>query len=464
MDKIDTVHASRVPFYPPRVTPPPKPLNLAQSFIRLLSNPLLAIPAPVYHEPLVLVRGPPAIVWVTAPALIKTVLLDRCDDFPQDPLLRRVLGPLFGNSILTSEGRDWHWQHQTVAPLFRHGEILRYVEAMVAGAESVIKAWSAAPPGSTRAIDTDMVRATYHVLSKTLLAGDGTLIGETIERGTAEYIAGLPWSMAYAALGLPVWLPRPGRRRMHFWESRLRAAVAGLIHARRARADDRDDLFARLLGAADPKTGQTMSDEQLVDNLLTFLLAGHHTIAVALTWTLYLTSRAPEWEARMLDEIQQVVPSGPVAGEHMDRLVTVQRVLKESLRLFPPLPVMSRYAAEDVELGGEHIRAGTLIGLPIYAIHRHRNLWEHPDRFDPSRFAPGRDHGYSRYQFMPFGVGPRICIGAAFALIEATAMLTMFVRAARFESPPGHEPMPLSRVVLLPNGGMPMRVTMRQGA
>src|SRR5665648_477441 len=159
MNKIDTVYASGVPLYPPRVTPPSKPLNLPQSFIKFLSNPLLAIPESVYYEPLVLLRGPPAIAWVTAPALIKTVLLDRCDDFPQDPLLRRVLGRLFGNSILTSEGRDWHWQHQTVAPLFRHGEVLRYVPAMVAGAESAIKAWSAAPPGSTHAIDTDMVRA-----------------------------------------------------------------------------------------------------------------------------------------------------------------------------------------------------------------------------------------------------------------------------------------------------------------
>ena len=463
MNKIDTVYASRVPLYPPRVTPPPKPLNLPQSFIKFLSNPLLAIPESVYHEPLVVLRGPPAIAWVTDPALVKIVLLDRCDEFPQDLLLRRVLGPLFGNGILTSEGRDWRWQHQTVAPLFRHGEILRYVPAMVAGAEFAIKAWSAAPPGSTHAIDTAMVRATYHVISNTLLAGDGALIGETMEQGTADYVEGLSWSMAYAALNLPVWLPRPGRRRMHFWESRLRGAVTGLIHARRASPDDRDDLFTRLLGAVDPETSQTMSDEQLVDNLLTFLLAGHHTIAAALTWTLYLTSRAPEWEARMLEEIRQVVPSGPVTGEHIDKLVTVQQVLTESMRLFPPLPVMSRYAAEDVELAGEYIKAGTLIGLPIYVIHRHRKLWDDPDRFDPSRFAPGRDVGYSRYQFMPFGVGPRICIGAAFALIEATAMLATFVRAARFESPPGQEPIPVSRVVLLPKGGMPMRVTMRHG-
>ena len=154
-------------------------------------------------------RGPPAIVWVTDPALVKIVLVDHCDDFPQDPLLRRVLGGLFGNSILTSEGRDWRWQHQIVAPLFRHGEIVRYVPAMVAGAESAIKAWSAAPPGSTHAIDADMLRATYHVISNTLLPGGGALIGETMKRGTADYVEGISWSTAYAVLNLPVWLPRP---------------------------------------------------------------------------------------------------------------------------------------------------------------------------------------------------------------------------------------------------------------
>ena len=462
MSKICPIDASIVPLYPPRVTPPPKPLNLPQSFIKFLRNPLLTIPESVYHEPLVVLRGPAAIVWVTDPALVK-IVLDHSDDFPQDPLLRRVLGGLFGNSILTSEGRDWRWQHQMVVPLFRHAEIVRYVPSMVAGAESAIKAWSAAPPGSTHAIDADMLRATYHVISKTLLPGSAPLIGETMRQGTTDYVEGIAWSIVYAVLNLPVWLPRPGCRRMRFWQTRLRALVADMIHARHTSPDDRDNLLTRLLGAADPETGQPMPEERLVDNLLTFLLAGHHTIAMTLTWTLYLLSRSPEWEARILEEIWRVVPSGPVTGEHLDRLVTVQQVLKESMRLYPPLPVMTRYTAKDVELAGEHIKRGTLIGLPIYVIHRHRKLWDDPDRFDPGRFATERRASYSRYQFMPFGAGPRICIGAAFAFVEATVILATLVRAARFESPPLHEPIPVSRVVLVPKDGMPLQVTMRGG-
>ena len=464
MSRTDSTEASSAPLYPPRVTPPRKSPNLLQLFARSFSNPLLAIPERVYSEPLVVVRGPPAIAWVTEPALVKIVLVDRRDDFPQDPLLQRVLGGLFGNSILTSEGRDWRWQHQTVAPLFRQGEILRYLPAMAAGAESAIKRWGAVPPGSIHAIDDEMVDATYEVISNTLLAGGSALVGETMKRGTADYVAGIPWSVAYAALNLPVWLPRPGGRRMRIWESRLRGAVTDMIRERRASTDDRDNLFSRLMGVVNPQTGKTMPVEQLVDNLLTFLLAGHQTIAMTLTWTLYLISRSPEWEARLLEEIRQVVPSGPVTGEHIEKLVIVQQVLKESMRLYPPIAMMSRQAARDVDLAGEHIKAGTLVGLPIYAIHRHHKLWDDPDRFDPSRFSPEREASYSRYQFIPFGAGPRICVGASFALIEATAMLAMLVRAARFESMPGRQPMPVSRVVLVPKDGMPMRVTVRDGA
>ena len=464
MSRTDSTRASSAPLYPPRVRPPRKPPNLLQLIARSFSNPLLAIPECVYHEPLVVVRGPPAVVWVTEPALVKTVLVDRREDFPQDPLLRRVLGGLFGNSILTSEGRDWRWQHQTVAPLFRPGEILRYVPAMVAGAEAAIKGWRAAPPNAIHAIDNDMVDATYEVISNTLLGGGSALVGQTMKQGTVDYVAGIPWSIAFAALNLPVWLPRPGRRRMRVWESRLRGAVTDMIRERRASTDDRDDLFTRLVSIVNPETNKTMPEEQLVDNLLTFLLAGHQTVAMTLTWTLYLISRAPEWEARLLEEIRQVVPSGPVAGEHIEKLLTVQQVLKESMRLYPPIPFMSRQTARDVDLGGEHIKTGTLVGLPLYAIHRHHNLWDDPDRFDPSRFSPEREASYSRYQFMPFGAGPRICIGAAFALVEATAMLATLIRAARFESTPGRQPVPASRVVLVPRDGMPMRVTVRDGA
>jgi cytochrome P450 len=164
----------------------------------------------------------------------------------------------------------------------------------------------------------------------------------------------------------------------------------------------------------------------------------------------------------MVEEVRRVAGQGPITGEHIDRLRIVSQVLKEAMRLYPPAPVLIRMAKDGEELGGRRIAAGTLVVMPIYAIHRHRCLWNDPDRFDPNRFAPEHEKRYSRYQFMPFGAGPRICIGASFAMIEATAMLATLVRSARFEVPDGHEPMPISRVTLRPKGGMPLRVWPRE--
>jgi cytochrome P450 len=182
-----------------------------------------------------------------------------------------------------------------------------------------------------------------------------------------------------------------------------------------------------------------------------------------LTWTLYLISRSPEWENRMLREIEQVVGSGPITAAHVEHLHVVGQVIQESLRLFPTAPVIVRDIKSDMQLAGVSIPAGTIGIIPIYAIHRHRDYWSDPDRFDPERFAPERPKP-GRFQFMPFGAGPRICIGAAFAMLEATIMIANFVRAAHFELPRDFHPQPSGRMFLLSQNGMPMHVALRESA
>jgi cytochrome P450 len=204
-----------------------------------------------------------------------------------------------------------------------------------------------------------------------------------------------------------------------------------------------------------------MDEEQLVDNLLTFYLAGHDTTAKALTWTLYLLARSPEWSGTLEDEIERVTGGAAISAAHVEKLVLVQQVLKESMRLYPPVPMMSRQAIADARIDGRLVRAGTSVLLPIYAIHRHTKRWENPDEFDPTRFAPEREKSIPRYQYMPFGAGPRICIGMSFAMIEATAILATLVRHARFAPVAGHEPTPVARVTLIPSGGMPLEVVAR---
>jgi cytochrome P450 len=236
--------------------------------------------------------------------------------------------------------------------------------------------------------------------------------------------------------------------------------VHAIVERRRRSAQLADDLLGRLLAARDPETGEPMGDENLVDNLLTLLEAGHETTAKALTWCLYLLARAPEWQQRVREEVIAVTGGAPVDGSHIDKLALTQRVLKEAMRLYPPAPVLSRLSPKATTLGGHELKAGTNIVMPIFAIHRHRRLWEDPDRFDPDRFLPDREARYWRTQFMPFGAGPRICIGMSFAMAEATAILATLVRGARFEWDGKHLPEPVSRVTLRPKGGMPLKVSL----
>jgi cytochrome P450 len=201
-----------------------------------------------------------------------------------------------------------------------------------------------------------------------------------------------------------------------------------------------------------------MNEEQLIDNLLTFYLAGHDTTAKALTWTLYVLARSPEWTTELQKEIAQVTGGGAVTAEHIDKLVLTQQVIKESMRLYPPVPVMSRQAVSDTTLGPLSLGKGASVVIPIYALHRHKRRWTDPDVFDPMRFAPDKEKNLSRYQYMPFGAGPRICVGMAFAMIEATAILATILQSVRFELAERAAPMPLARVTLVPKGGMRLKV------
>jgi cytochrome P450 len=451
------------PFYPPCVRPAPKPLRFPVNLSRLLSNNLGIIPEQAYREPLVIAPGPPRIAFFTGAELVKTLLLSRHMDFPKGGVQVDLLKPMFGNAMISAEGRDWRWQRGAAAPLFHHDSLLDYGPIMTSAAEASVAKWRSASPGTVHAINEDMLRAAFYVISNTMLAGGAEPMLRAIQKGHAGYYRGANWWVVYRLMGLPHWWPRPGGNAMRAHETRLRRAVTELVKARRAGASGGNDLLARLIRASDAETGQSMPDELLVDNILSFLIAGFDTTAFALTWTLYLISQSPEWEARIIEEVQQVAGEGPVTSAHVGRLVVVQQVLKESLRLFPTAPLIVRDILEDVQFEGVTVTKGTLGFIPIYAIHRHKSFWEDPDRFDPNRFAADCPSKPSRFQYMPFGAGPRICIGASFAMLEATIMLATFVRAAHFTLAPGFEPEPSARMFLLAKKGMRMRVSLRAG-
>jgi cytochrome P450 len=330
---------------------------------------------------------------------------------------------------------------------------------MAAAADRQAARWRSSAPGSVQPVDRAMTDATYEVITRSILGGTLAREDAVIKREAHRLLSWSSWEVVYALLHLPTSLWHPGKRPLRLAATRLRTTVHGLLARRRAAADGPRDLLGRLLAARDPETGEPMSDEQLVDNLLTFLLAGHETTAKALTWTLYLLARSPGWQQRVRAEVQAMCGAGPVTARHLAELKLTQQVLKESMRLYPPAPVMSRLVGRDLELRGHRLPAGALIVIPVFAVHRHRKLWADPDRFDPTRFAPEAEAEHLRTQFMPFGFGPRTCIGMAFAMIEAVVMLATLVRAARFDWDGRHRPEPVSRVTLQARGGMPLIVT-----
>jgi cytochrome P450 len=449
--------------YPPTVEAPPRPLPLRRFLIRFVRNPLASLPQPVYEEPIVVHdNGRNIVAWVTGPALVEQVLLHANAQFPKTPLEKKVFAHTLGDGILTSEGASWRWQRRTAAPLFRPADLESLVPAMIAAADDQVARWRASPSGSVQAIDADMTLTTFRVISATMFAGSADAEAAAILRAADKALATISWDIAAAMLHVPEWLWYPGKLRRRRAGRALRSAVAAILARRREGGLNGDDLLARLARAKDPETGAPMSEKQLIDNLVTFLAAGHETTAKALTWTLYLLARAPQWQERVAAEIGTIVGEGRVEAQHLDRLVVTRMVLKEAMRLYPPAPVMTRLAADTMTLGPATVPAGALIVIPVYVVHRHRKLWDDPDRFDPERFRPEREAKYPRTQFMPFGFGPRTCIGGTFAMMEATAILATLVRSARFEWDGVHAPEPLSRVTLRPKGGMPLQVWLRQ--
>jgi cytochrome P450 len=293
-----------------------------------------------------------------------------------------------------------------------------------------------------------------------MLQGGEPREAEIIKRDTARSLAHISWEIMYGLLQLPDWMPHPASCLLFRSAKRLRGAVFDIIARRQAEGGGGDDLLGRLLAARDPDTGEPMTMEQLINNLLTLLEAGHETTSRALSWTLYLLARAPEWQDLVREEVRSVANNGPIEAAHIPRLQITQQVLKEAMRLYAPVPVMTRVPTEATEIGGHPVAKGAHVVIPLWCIHRHKQLWEDPNRFDPTRFTPEREAAYPRTQFMPFGAGPRVCLGNAFAMTEATVILASLVRAARFDWDGRHNPEPVSRVTLQPRGGMPLKVTM----
>lgn len=429
--------------------------------LALLRNPLRAMPAEAFRERLVLARtAGRTSLYVCDPPLIQEALTRHADKLGKGDVMRRVLGPALGEGLLTADGAHWRWQRQAVASRFQHERLLGFLPAMISAAEAMRETWL--DRGGVRDIGHDMMRTTFSIIVETMLSGKGALDGERVERAITDYLDPSNYMFAYSLFGAPDWLPYPGRARALASVAYLRESLGGMVAERRSSGARREDLVDMLLAAADPETGRAMGDGEIVDNLLTFVTAGHETTALGLAWTFHLLAQHRDVEDRVLAEIAAVTDGGPLAPGHIGLLALTKAVFQEAMRLFPPAPVITRQVEAPFTLGGVALEPGMVLYVPIHAVHRHQRLWDRPDEFDPSRFLGEAARQRHRYAYLPFGAGPRICIGSAFATMEALAILAVLLPATRLEPVSASEPEPTLKITLRPRRPLLMTATPRQ--
>ncbi len=452
---------------PPAPLPPEERLRSFRLLATLKRNPLECWSAEFFREPMVKVRLPFTDAFIVHdPAAIKHVLVDNADNYRKDPIQRRILASGLADGLLSVEGERWEEQRRMLAPLFARRTVTSFASAMLEAADRLAEKWCGLGAPAIVDVAAEMTLITLNVLALTIFS-DG-ISGDYDEFRDAmnAYFAVIGRIGALDLLGVPQSVPRPGRTRLRRTMAYFEGVIDQIIATRQHRlaspvtGEEPADLLTLLLRALDPSTGRTMSLAEVRSNILTFLSAGHETTANTLAWSIFLLSQAPDWRARVRDEAEREL-EGPVEGL-ADRLVVTRAVVEETLRLYPPIAALSRMAKSADTLGGVAVKAGALIVVAPYVLHRHRLLWARADLFDPARFLPELRSSVARFTYLPFGIGPRICIGASFALQEATIVLAALTRHFDMELLPGAKVWPLQKITLRPANGLPMRVTPRQ--
>ena len=442
--------------------PPLSLLATLRTLRKLVRNPMEAWPAGVYTDPLVVshMLGRNTL-FVTDPDLVQQVLVDDSESFVKAEPMRRSLEPALGQGILTAEGARWRLQRRVAAPVFRPAHVNTFIPAMIKASRDMRARWAALPDGAPVEVSREMMRVTFDIILETMLSGRGNADVAKVEVSIRDFLESTSWAVALSALGAPLWTPFPGKLRAERGGSYLRRMVGENIAERRRTGERRDDLMSLMLDATDPETGEGLSDPDIRDNILTFIGAGHETTALALTWTFYLLARNPAIEQRVLAEIEQVTGGAPLEAHQVSELTYTRQVIQEAMRVYPPVAMVVRQSTRDLTIGGVDVTPRDNVFVPIYAIHHHHRLWPNPEAFDPDRFTPEAVKARHRWSYLPFGAGPRICIGMGFALLEAVAILGTLLPAARLTAAPDFKPTPKLRVTMRPAEGMPMRVERR---
>lgn len=439
------------PDLPVRVPLATSPLGILASARAARRNVVELIPEMATHAPML--SGTTGKRWhmIMAPEALKQVLRDKVEDYPKSIVTKLILGSAISKSLFVVEGAEWRWQRRAAAPVFSHRAISAMAPVMVGAAERSAARIAASASG-TKAFDAfdEMVAATFEVIADVTLSGGVGFDRTKVHHAINAYISQTAKVSLLDVIGAPPWVPRPGRLFSARPMTEVQVLADDIIAGRRKSGPlPVPDLLDLLIGGEDPQTGRTMTPDELRDNLLTFIVAGHETTALTLAWSLYLMAFAPGIQEAAAEEAK-ALKDRPATMADLPALPLIRRIVDEALRLYPPAAFLARTAQVEDRILGREVRPGDTVILPIYALHRHRKQWENPDGFDPDRFL----RPVEKFAYLPFGDGPRICIGAAFALQEAVLILATLLARFRFRAVPGKEPKPVMILTLRPEGGV----------
>jgi cytochrome P450 len=390
---------------------------------------------------------------VNEPEAVKRVLVDNAVNYTKTRLARRMLEPGLGQGLLTSEGETWRRHRRVMAPSFDPRSVASYGSLMVRHAEAMLSGWDGLPAAAELSLDRALMRLTLDIIADAMFSADAADIAVLVATGADRYQDEVRPTLL-DLIPVPRWVPRRPIHRAGTIFGAFDRKIEAMIADRRANGTNRRDLLARLLAARDEESGTGLSAKEVRDEVITIFMAGHETTSLALTWTFYLLSQHPDIEAKLLAELSEVLHGRVAEAEDVPKLRYTRMVIDEALRLYPPAHTLAREAVGADELTGHHIPAGATVYIVPWLLHRHRRWWDQPERFDPERFRPERSSERPRFVYLPFGAGPRICVGATFAVTEAVLLLATIARRYRLHLKPGHQVEPRGLITLRPRNGV----------
>ena len=395
------------------------------------------------------------------PELVKTVLKDRPDDFPKSDRIGEGLRPLLGNSVFLTNGETWKRQRRIIDPAFEGGRLRETFPAMWDAAEAAAKRLEG-QAGQVVEIEAETSHAAADVIFRTLFS---LPIEHEVARAVFDefrnYQRSQPILNLGALLPLPRWMPRLFRKDTRASAARIRALITDLTRERMAQINAGsapDDLATKIMTQADPETGERFDTEEMVDQVAIFFLAGHETSASALAWALYLMATHPEWQERLAEEAQALETCDFAV---MSKLKLSRDVFRETLRLYPPVPMMVRENSCPERFRDRDVKKGAQLVLSPWHLHRHERLWDNPDGFDPTRWQTENGKQCQREAFIPFSAGPRVCTGAGFAMVEGPLILSRILRDFRVTAQPNRVPVPVAHLTVRSDKGIWLALSRR---